>query len=73
MQMNMFPSEKQEKEQAKLLQELITLKSSVIEENEFKNFFGTVEDINQKKIEVNKKIETFKCKVKKTFPNLSIN
>lgn len=60
IQIEMFPGQKQLEEQRKLLQTLIDLKAAQIQENEFKNFFGTVEEIRIKQIEVDKKLRTLR-------------
>ncbi|AEH46767.1 hypothetical protein [Parageobacillus thermoglucosidasius] len=68
IQIEMFPGQKQLEEQRKLLQTLIDLKAAQIQENEFKNFFGTVEEIRIKQIEVDKKIKDFTQRVYRSFP-----
>ncbi|UOE78422.1 hypothetical protein IMI45_20200 (plasmid) [Parageobacillus thermoglucosidasius] len=68
IQMELFPSQKQIEEQRKLLQTLIELKADQIRESEFKNFFGTVEEVRDKQIEVNIKIKNFEQRVYQSFP-----
>jgi hypothetical protein len=68
IQMELFPDQKQIEEQRKLLQILIDLKADQIRENEFKNFFGTVEEVRAKQIEVDIKIKNFEQRVYQSFP-----
>jgi uncharacterized protein YdgA (DUF945 family) len=70
LQLEMFPGQKLIEEQKKLLQTLIDLKAAQIQESEFKNFFGTVEEVRDKQIEVDQKIKNFTQRVYRTFPGI---
>lgn len=57
-------------EQRKYIDMLIGLKSIEIRNWEFKNFHGTVEELELKNEEVNKKINFFRKNVYKAFSNI---
>lgn len=70
VQLGFFATEAQEKEQRKLLNELMDLKASQIQEQMYHNFWGTPEKIRQRQAEVAEKVERFRERVLKAFPHL---
>ncbi len=69
-QISMFQNEKQVKLQRKLLNELIELKAKDIQDKEFHNLYGTVEELAVKREIVDKKVSAFVDRVRKTFPDV---
>ena len=67
------PTEQEIKEQQKLIEVLIQLKSAEIQDDLYKNFFGTSEQIAEQKEIANEKINNFKARVQNAFPELIIN
>jgi uncharacterized protein YaaN involved in tellurite resistance len=70
-QLELFQSQQLTDEQRKLLNTLIELKSDEIHNKEFNIFYGTVQEIDEKRKDVDKKIENFSKKVYKAFPGLA--
>lgn len=70
IQMGFLSDEKSINEQRKYLQLLIELKSKEVEEQELQIFWGTPEQISEKKMEINKKINNFINKLSKAFPGI---
>ncbi|MED0671736.1 hypothetical protein P4S95_16285 [Aneurinibacillus aneurinilyticus] len=69
-QLAIFTEEPQIKAQKKLLQDLIDLKSEQLFNKEFHNFYGTPEEVQVRRVQLNKKISNYRERVKKSFPGI---
>jgi len=73
MQLNMFgPTPEQVKLQRRILTHLIELKYQDIEAREFKNFFGTTEQILKKVELVEQKKKHYRNQVSRAFPHVPL-
>ncbi len=70
VQLSLFANEAQLKEQRRLLEMLVLLKTDEIETRTYRGFFGTSEACLAKKAEVDEKVRRFVREVDRVFPGV---